>query len=52
MVIAGLWKRKDIDALEASLYWKILFLRRGISKKAEMRMKVIIRRRKIKGLFF
>jgi len=25
---------------------------RGISKKAEMRMKVIIRRRKIKGLFF
>jgi RNA polymerase primary sigma factor len=25
---------------------------RGVSKKAEMRMKVIIRRRKIKGLFF
>jgi len=34
MVVAGLWKRKDIDALEASLYRKILFLSRGISNKA------------------
>jgi RNA polymerase primary sigma factor len=35
------------EKMERSPEWA-----RGISKKAEMRMKVIIRRRKIKGLFF
>ena len=34
MFVAGLWKRKDIDALEASLYRKILFLPNTISNKA------------------
>ena len=34
MVVAGLWKRKDIDALEAGLYRKILFLPNSISNKA------------------
>jgi hypothetical protein len=36
MVVAGLWKRKDIDALEAGLYRKILFLPNSISNKAIM----------------
>ena len=35
------------EKMERSPEWA-----RGVSKKAEMRMKVIIRRRKIKGLFF
>jgi hypothetical protein len=34
MYVAGLWKRKDIDSIEASLYRKILFLNKGISNKA------------------
>ena len=34
MAVAGLWKRKDIDALEAGLYRKILFLPNSISNKA------------------
>ena len=34
MVVAGLWKRKDIDALEAGLYRKIFFLPNKISNKA------------------
>jgi len=34
MVVAGLWKRKDIDALEAGVYRKILFLPNSISNKA------------------
>ena len=34
MVVAGLWKRKDIDALEAVLYLKILFQPNSISNKA------------------
>ena len=34
MYVAGLWKRKDIDALEASLYRKIFFLPNIISNKA------------------
>jgi len=34
MVVAGLWKRKDIDALEAGLYRKILLLPNSISNKA------------------
>ncbi len=43
MVIAGLWKRKDIDALEASLYRKTLFLSRGISNKAILNTMTSIR---------
>ena len=43
MVVAGLWKRKDIDALEASLYRKILFLSRGISNKAILKTMTSIR---------
>jgi hypothetical protein len=43
MVVAGLWKRKDIDALEASLYRKILFLSRGISNKAILNTMTSIR---------
>ena len=34
MVVAGLWKRKDIDVLEAGFYRKILFLPNSISNKA------------------
>ena len=34
MFVAGLWKRKEIDALEASLYRKILFLPNTISNRA------------------
>ena len=34
MVMAGLWKRKDIDAMEASLYRKVLLLQNGISNRA------------------
>ena len=34
MLVAGLWKRKDIDALEAGVYRKILFLPNSISNKA------------------
>ena len=34
MVTAGLWRRKDIDSLEAGLYQKILFLGNTIPNKA------------------
>ena len=43
MYVAGLWKRKDIDAIEASLYRKILFLNRGISNKAILNTMTSIR---------
>jgi len=43
MYVAGLWKRKDIDALEASLYRKILFLQNTISKKAILNTMTSIR---------
>ena len=33
MVTAGLWRRKDIDSLEAGLYRKILFLGNTIPNK-------------------
>ena len=33
MYVAGLWKRKDIDSMEANLYRKILFLNKSISNK-------------------
>ncbi len=43
MYVAGLWKRKDIDAIEASLYRKILFLNKGISNKAILNTMTSIR---------
>ena len=43
MYVAGLWKRKDIDALEASLYRKILFLPNTISNKAILNTMTSIR---------
>ena len=43
MYVAGLWKRKDIDALEASLYRKILFLPNAISNKAILNTMTSIR---------
>ena len=43
MYVAGLWKRKDIDALEASLYRKILPLPNTISDKAILNTMTCIR---------
>ena len=43
MYVAGLWKRKDIDSIEASLYRKILFLNKGISNKAILNTMTSIR---------
>jgi hypothetical protein len=43
MYVAGLWKRKDIDALEASLYRKILILPNTISNKAILNTMTSIR---------
>jgi hypothetical protein len=43
MFVAGLCKRKDIDALEASLYRKILFLPNTISNKAILNTMTSIR---------
>jgi hypothetical protein len=43
MVTAGLWKRKDIDSLEASLYRKIMFLSNSISNKAVLNTMTSIR---------
>ena len=43
MYVAGLWKRKGIDALEASLYRKILFLPNTISSKAILNTMMSIR---------
>ena len=43
MVSAGLWKRKDIDSLEASLYRKIMFLSNSISNKAILNTMTSIR---------
>ena len=43
MVVAGLWKRKDIDALEAGLYIKILVLPTRISNKAILNTMTSIR---------
>ena len=41
--MAGLWKRKDIDALEASLYRKVLLLQNGISNRAILNTMTSIR---------
>jgi len=43
MVVAGLWKRKDIDALEAGLYRNIIFLPNSISNKAILNTMTSIR---------
>ena len=43
MYVAGLWKRKDIDALEAILYRKILLLPNTISNKAILNTMTSIR---------
>jgi hypothetical protein len=43
MYVAGLWKRKDIDSIEANLYRKILFLNKGISNKAILNTMTSIR---------
>ena len=40
---AGMWKRKDIDALETSLYRKIIFLPNNISIKAILNSMTSIR---------
>ena len=41
--MAGLWKRKAIDALEASLYRKVLLLQNGISIRAILNTMTSIR---------
>jgi hypothetical protein len=43
MVTAGLWKRKDIDSLEASFYRKIMLLSNSISNKAILNTMTSIR---------
>ena len=43
MMVAGLWKRQEIDALEADLYRKILFVGNGISNKAILNTMASIR---------
>ncbi len=36
MVVAGVWKRPEIDSLEAGLYRKILFVGKGIANNATL----------------
>jgi hypothetical protein len=43
MVVAGLWRRQDIDSLEAGLYRKILFVGNGVSNKAIIKSLTSIR---------
>ena len=43
MVVAGLWRRQDIDSLEAGLYRKILFVGNGVSNKAILNTMLSIR---------
>ena len=43
IVTAGLWKRKDIDSLDAELYRNILFLGNTISNKAILNTMTSIR---------
>ena len=43
MYVAGLWKRKEIDLIEASLHRKILFLNKSISNKAILNTMTSIR---------
>ena len=43
MMVAGLWKRQEIDGLEAGLYRKILFVGSGIANKAILNTMTSIR---------
>ena len=43
MVVAGLWRRQDIESMEASLYRKILFVGNGASNKAILNTMLSIR---------
>ena len=43
MVVAGLWRRQDIDRMEAGLYRKILFVGNGVSNKAILNTMLSIR---------
>ena len=43
MYVVGLWKRKDINALEAGLYRKILSLQNNISNNAILNTMTSIR---------
>jgi endo-1,4-beta-D-glucanase Y len=43
MVAAGLWKRQDVDRIEASLYRKILGVSNMISNKAVLNTMTSIR---------
>ncbi len=43
MVAAGLWKRQDIDRIEASLYRKVLGVSNMISNKAVLNTMTSIR---------
>ena len=43
MMVAGLWKRQDIDGLEAGLYRKILFMGSGVANKAILNTMTSIR---------
>ena len=43
MFVVGQWKRKDVNALEVSLYWKILSLPNNISNNAILNTMTSIR---------
>ena len=43
VVVAGLWRRQNIDSLEAGLYRKILFVGNGISNKAILKTMLSMR---------
>ena len=42
-MVVGVWKRQDIDSLEAGLYRKILFMGSGIANKAILNTMTSIR---------
>jgi hypothetical protein len=43
MVVVGLWRRQNIDSLEAGLYRKIIFVGNGVSNKAILNTMLSIR---------
>jgi hypothetical protein len=43
MVAAGIWRKEDIDRIEASLYRKVLGIRNFISNKAILNKMISIR---------
>ncbi len=43
MMVAGLWKRQEIDSLETGLYRKIIFVGSCISNKVILNTKTSIR---------